>query len=543
MNWIRIVKIQGLPLLVGLLAVACERPTASATLPSSTAKGPPHATALVVELPDTNDAKPIEVRSNEVAMFGGSPSRNLVNLTEKNILDDFAIEKRQNNKVVRPAKNVKWVAALGNKAYGGPVIAGGRIFVGTNNEKPRDPAIKGDKGVVMCFRESDGKFLWQLVHDKLDSEDEDYPKEGIASTPCVEGNRLYYVSNRCEFVCADVAGDEATGKGKILWSLDMIKELDVYPCQLANSSPLIVGDLVIALTGNGVIAGSGKLPKPNAPGIVAVNKLTGKVVWSSNIAGDKVIRGQWSNPTAATINGVTQILYAGGDGYMYGLNAKDGSLLWKFDCNPKSAKPYRPGGGGEQCFIIATPVVYDNKCYIAVGQEPEDGTGVGHLWCIDITKKPTNKELDLSPVNDNFDPKAPVNKDSGLVWHHGGLVMPRPKDDSREYVFSRTMSTVAIYDDVVYAAELTGYLQALDAKTGEKLWEHDFQEGTWCSPYYVDGKVFIGTDAGDLYIFKAGRTYSEPKKIPIGPPIKVPPVAANGVLYVNSGTNLYAIAK
>lgn len=473
---------------------------------------------------------------SDMLMFGGTPSRNLVNLIDQNILDDFAVKPKGKE------KNVKWVATLGNKAYGGPVIAGGRVFVGTNNEKPRDPAIKGDMGVVMCFRESDGKFLWQITHDKIGSEDEDFPKEGIASTPCVEGDRLYYVSNRCELVCADVAGDEKAGKGKIVWSLDMRKDLDVFPCQLANSSPMVVGDLVYALTGNGVIAGNGMLPKPKAPGLVAVDKKTGKVAWSCNLPGDKVMRGQWSNPTAATVNGTTQILYAGGDGWMYGLDAKDGSLIWKFDCNPKAAKPYRPGGGGEKCFFIATPVVYENKCYIAVGQEPDDGAGVGHLWCIDITKKPANKEKDLSPVGDNFDPKAAVNKDSGLVWHHGGPVLPKPKDDGREYVFSRTMSTVAIHDGVLYAAELTGYLQALDAKTGQKLWEHDFQESTWCSPYYVDGKVYIGTDSGDLYIFKAGRALSAPKKISIGPPIKVPPVAANGVLYVNAGSTLFAIA-
>lgn len=473
---------------------------------------------------------------NDVAMFGGSPARNLVNLVEKNIIDDFA---------VRPAgkeKNVKWNAKLGSRAYGGPVIAGGRIFVGTNNESPRDPAIKGDKGILMCFRESDGKFLWQIVHDKLDSDDMDYHKEGVASTPCVEGDRLYYVSNRCELVCADVAGDEKTGKGKIIWSLDMIKELDVFPCQLANSSPVVVGDFVYALTGNGVVAGTGKLPKPKAPGLVAADKKTGKVVWSCNLPGDQVIRGQWSNPTAATVNGKAQILFAGGDGYMYGLDAKTGELLWKFDCNPKKSKPYRPGGGGEKCFIIATPVVHDNKCYVAVGQEPEDGAGVGHLWCIDIAKKPTNPEKDLSPKDDNFDPKAAVNKESGLVWHYGGPVLPKPKDDEREYVFGRTMATVAIHDGIVYAAELAGYLHAVDASSGKKLSEFDFQEGTWCSAYYVDGKVFIGTDSGDLYIFKAGSKLTAPRKIPFGPPIKVPPVAANGVLYVNTGTNLYAIA-
>ena len=51
------------------------------------------------------------------------------------------------------------------------------------------------------------------------------------------------------------------------------------------------------------------------------------------------------------------------------------------------------------------------------------------------------------------------------------------------------------------ASELFGVLQALDAKTGEKLWEHDFQESTWASPYYVDGRIFQGTDGNAVYVY------------------------------------------
>src|SRR6476661_7316469 len=145
---------------------------------------------------DENDKTDNKGRS--VPMFGGSPSRNMVNLVEKGIVEDFAPDvkdSKTNPKGV--AKNMKWKAKLGGYAYGGPVIAGGRIFVGTNNDEPRDPNIEGDKGVLMCFRESDGEFLWQIVHDKGDEEN-DFPKLGVSSTPCVDGDRVYYVSNRGE---------------------------------------------------------------------------------------------------------------------------------------------------------------------------------------------------------------------------------------------------------------------------------------------------------------------------------------------------------
>lgn len=485
-------------------------------LPSGCEHRPaPEPTALGAPVPVVAD----------VTKLDASAGRNLANPDAKDITADWAVKKGKE-------KAIKWVAKMGNKAYGGPVISGGRVFVGTNNANPRDPAKKEDLGVVMCFDEATGKFLWQITHEKLPEGDvNDCPKEGVASTPAVDGKHLYYVSNRAELVCAGVE------KGDIVWSLDMVKDLNVFPCQLANSSPLIVGDLVYALTGHGVDIGKGKTPH-DAPAIVAVNKTTGKVVWKHTVPAASILRGQWSSPTAAMVGGKLQVLLAGGDGYLYGLDGLKGDVLWKFNTNAKKASPYKPGGSGEACFIVGVPVVIDGKAIVAVGQEPDDGQGEGHLWCVDIAKKPANAEKDLSPADDDFDPASPKNKDSGLVWHYGGKA---PKGSDRDYNYGRTITTVAVHDGIVYASELAGYLHAVNLKTGKKLWVFDMQDGTWCSPYYADGKVYVGTDGGDVYALPAGRAEPKPTKYEVGQPIKVPPVVVNGVLYVNSGTYLYAI--
>src|SRR5262249_2247690 len=130
--------------------------------------------------------------------FGGTVARNLVNTFDKNVPSNWDIKMK---------KNVRWSADLGSKAYGGPIVHGGKIFIGTNNHKPRHPPPPRDKGILMCFREADGTFLWQAIHDKLPAgRVNDWPDEGICSSPVVEGNRLYYVSNRCEVICADVEG-------------------------------------------------------------------------------------------------------------------------------------------------------------------------------------------------------------------------------------------------------------------------------------------------------------------------------------------------
>ncbi len=507
-------------LLAVMFGAACSGPTPSA----STAAEP---------APPGKDSWPT---------YGGSNLRNLANTVEKDMPTSWSIEEGKE-------QNVKWSIQLGSHAYGGPVFADGKIFVGTNNKNPRDPKLVDpekkrplDLGVVMCFRESDGKFLWQITHEKLPNVNEnDNAEIGVCSAPVVEGKRLYYVSNRCEVVCAETDGDPATGKGKVVWTLDMIKELKVFPSLASSCSPLVVGDLVYAVTGNGIDT-KGQLPSPKAPSFVAVDKSTGKVKWQSNLPGENIMEGQWSNPAAAEVNGVTQVVFPGGDGWLYSFEAKTGELLWKFDCNPKAAKPFVVAGRGDRNHFTATPVIHDNKVYIGVGQNPDSGPGPGNFWCIDMTKKPTNKDKDLSPVNDNFDPKAAVNKDSGLVWHYGGLVMPKPLKGKRDYVFGRTAGTVAIHDGLVYIAEIDGFLHCLDAKTGEKSWVMDMKDGTWSSPFYVDGKVYVGTRAGDVRIFAAGKELKELGKINMDGELNVPVAAVNGVLYINRDDRLFAIA-
>src|SRR6266436_6058086 len=130
-------------------------------------------------------------------MWGGTPDRNMVS-SMKGLPLTWDVKAK---------KNVKWVADLGSQSYGNPVVAGGMVFVGTNNEGMRDPKQPGDRGVLMAFKEDTGEFLWQQTHEKLTSgRANDWPYQGVASSPIVEGNRLYYVSNRGVVWCLDING-------------------------------------------------------------------------------------------------------------------------------------------------------------------------------------------------------------------------------------------------------------------------------------------------------------------------------------------------
>lgn len=450
----------------------------------------------------------------EESMWGFTPSRNVS-------VEGSGIPAEWNPKT---GENIKWSVELGSQTYGGPIIHGGKVFVGTNNQSGKNPKLGGDRGVIMAFNRADGAFLWQITHTKLTAgRVNDWPQQGICSTPYVEGDRLYYISNQCQVVCVDTEGfrdgendgpitDEAETSdidGDVIWKLDMIKELTVFPHNLATCSPIGVGDLLFVITSNGVDEGHVAIPSPFAPSFVAIDKKTGKVVWERDFPGENILHGQWSNPAYGVVNGKGQVYMPGGDGWIYALDAETGKLVWKFDCNPKESV-WQLGGRGTRNSIIATPVFYDNKVFIAVGQDPEHGEGVGHLWAIDATGTGDVTE-------------------SGSVWHFGN-------ED-----FHRTISTVAIRDGVLYAADLSGFVYAVDLATGEPHWTYDTFAAIWGSPFVADGKVLIGDEDGDVAVLKAGKEMELLFEVNMGSAVYTTPVLDSGVLYIASRNRLYAI--
>jgi outer membrane protein assembly factor BamB len=420
---------------------------------------------------------------------------------------------------IQTAKNIKWKVDLGSTSYGNPVIADGKVFVGTNNATPRNPAITGDKGILMCFRESDGTFLWQAASDKLDSGNvHDWPEQGICSSPAVEGKRLYYVTSRGELVCLDTEGFldgkndgpylEEAHKGPadadVIWKLDMMKDLGVLQHNMANSSPVIWDDLVFLETSNGRDESGEKVPSPRAPSFLAVNKATGKVVWQDNSPGDRILHGQWSSPALGDVNGVMQVFFPGGDGWLYGFNARTGEALWRFDLNPKEAVWPKTRNDG-----IATPVFAEGKIYLATGQDPENGEGVGHMYAIDPTKRGDITE-------------------SGRVWHYDKI--------------RRSISTAAVTDGLVFISDFSGFLHCLDATTGQPYWTYDTLAAVWSSPLVADGKVYLGDEDGDVVVMQAGKVMKTVAEINMGSSVYSTVVPANGVLYLMLRSQLVAIA-
>ncbi len=481
----------------------------------------------------------------------GSAGRNMVS-TEKGLPSDFSPGKRiKGTEDIDPAttKNLKWWAKLGSQSYGTPSVSGGRVLVGTNNEVPRNPKVQGDRGVLMSFEEKTGKFEWQLAIPKLGAgKVSDWEYLGLCSTPTIEGDRAWFVTNKCEVVCVDIKGqtngndgpfmDEAKyftplpapnqpppptaevgpQDGDVIWKFDMRDELGVFPHNITSSSVVIEGDKVFVVTSNGVDWTHTNLPAPQAPTIVCLNKKTGELLGEETAKiGERTMHCNWSSPALGELGGKKTVVFGAGDGFTYGFNPEPKKVgdtdalevFWKFDCVPPeyradqsgAKKKYAEFDGPSE--IIGTPVVHNGRVYISIGQDPEHGEGVGCLSCIDgATGKP--------------------------VWQYKEL--------------ERSISTVSIADGLLYTCDYSGRVHCLDAETGKKLWVFDTKGHIWGSTLVADGKIYVGNEEGELNILAAGREMKKLATIEFPAQILACPVAANGVLYITTMTHLYAFS-
>jgi len=498
-------------------------------------------------------ALPMFATAQDWPTWGGNGFRNMASpATELNLdVDPGKRLKGSEDIDMATTKGLKWAAKLGSAAYGTVTVADGRVYVGTNNESPRDADNLGDRGVVYCLDEKTGDFLWQLASPKLGAgKVSDWEFLGMCSSAAIDGDKGYIVTNRCEILCFDVKGmadgnqgmtDEASYKGgpdgepidikptdaDILWVYDMRAELGVFPHNIASSTVHVEDGKVFCTTSNGVDWSHTNIPAPQAPSFIVLDAESGKYVGEMDpIVSSRVLHCSWSSPAVAA----GQVIFAAGDGWVYGLGTEaklaEGedpndefaiSLLpelWRFDCNapeyridPDSGEPvkYATYEGPSEC--VGTPVYYDGLVYACIGQDPEHGEGVGRIAAIDATGTG-----DLSGKQ---------------VWEFKGL--------------QRSISTPSIADGVLYISDYSGRVFALDAKTGEHFWEFDTKGHIWGSTVAVDGKVLIANEEGELYVLSGGKDGGkELSLIEFPAPIYSSPVIANGVMYVATQTHLYA---
>lgn len=491
-------------------------------------------TALGLSAPRVNAAEYPAVR------WGGAASPNNVSAA-RNLPDD-------------PGKAAPlWEIKVGTHQYSIPTIDRGRIYIGANDMAVDRPGYKRTAGgLVMCVDQATGKLIWRLPIPRFMGGVKppyhfDQWRCGVCSGPVVDGDRVYVIGNRGEILCLDRQGqangndgpftdelkymDIATSSGAalaptdgdIVWKYNLITELDVVLHDVCGSTLLLVGDYLYACTSNGIDDKHAKVPRPDAPTLIVLDKRTGRLVARDDEKiGRRIFHCNWSSPCAGEVNGRTLIFFGGGDGFLYafeppqpGADASKVQLLkkaWSVDCNPpdyrfRDGKPVphstnswkTPGGASE---IIGVPVFDQGRVYVAIGQSPVYDVGCGNLCCIDAA--------------------------TGRMLWSSKLV-------------ERTLATPAIAGGLLYIPDLTGALHCFDAATGQRCWIHKLEGKTWHSSAFVaDGKVYVGTENSFLWTLKAGREKQVLSRTKLKSP-PMTPVAADGALYIPTQLHLAAI--
>jgi outer membrane protein assembly factor BamB len=191
--------------------------------------------------------------------------------------------------------------------------------------------------------------------------------------------------------------------------------------------------------------------------------------------------------------------------------------VWKFDANPpdykkdKEGKPIKYPAAEGVSEINATPVFWKNRIYVPTGQDPEHGEGVGILTCIDATKT------------------GDVTK-TAKIWEYRGI--------------HRSISTVSLDPEtgLIFVGDFSGFVHCLDAETGKVYWTHDMKAHMWGSTFCADGKLYVGDEDGDLIVLAATKEKKIISETNLGAAVYGTPIVANGVIYLQSNTHLFAFA-
>jgi outer membrane protein assembly factor BamB len=482
--------------------------------------------------------------ANDQPQWGQAWTRNLVS-NERPLPDFFD-----------PAtgKNIKWAARIGDETHGSPIIAGGRVYIGTNNGAPRDPRHEGDRGVLMCFDEQTGKFLWQLVVPKREEDIYlDWPSSGMCSPPSVEGNRVYMVSNRGEVMCLDALGltngndgpflQEAAHKRReksepelplepldadILWFFDLTSGAGIWSHDAAHASILIDGQYLYLNTSTGVDNTHRKIRTPDAPSLVVLDKATGRLVGrdQEHIA-PNIFHNTLAPPSMAEVGGRKLVFFAGGNGIIYAFEPLPQPRLgdstneiatlkkvWHYDFDPSGPKEnvhrFTSNRKESPSNMYGMPVFWGERLYVAGGGDFWWGKNEAWLKCIDPRGT------------------GDITANAG-VWSYA----------LQKHVFA----TPVIHDGLAFVPDTTHTLHCVEAATGKPVWIHELKGECWASPFVADGKIYLGTRSGQFYIFAATRENKLLSTLELGSPVSSTATAANGVLFVATMSHLYAVQE
>jgi outer membrane protein assembly factor BamB len=380
--------------------------------------------------------------------------------------------------------NLAWTLPFGGRAT--PVVHGNRLYLLTTTSGD----VSKTQERLVAVDVTTGRVVWERAISQYLS---DVPQHRAAwASPTVDaatGNIIVFTIS-AELLAFSPSGD-------ILWTRSLPEEYGAITTHGGRTtSPIIDGDKIIL---NTLLQGWGDLGRPGNR-YFAFDKTTGQTIWVS-APQVRHYDTNYSAPIVATIDGVRQMIVGGTDGAFYGLQVNTGKPIWRLEVSKRA--------------VLSSAVVRGSTMYFTHGEENMDTTVMGMVAAVDLAGKSGDIPL------------------SALAWRVEG--------------FMPTFSSPVLNGNQLISVDNGAIVGAFDIASGKELWTRSLGTLQKGSPTLADGKLYVGTENGKVYILRPSATGVEVlDEDVLGDPadpevIVASPVVAGGRVYITSMERLYAI--
>lgn len=393
------------------------------------------------------------------------------------------------------SQNILWKVRVPGLSHSSPVVWGNQVFVITaiSSDTKASFNVK-DRGIdlanddvkhtwrIYCLDKQTGQIIWdKTAYEGVPRAKRHLKATQANSTPATDGKYVVALFGSEGLDCYDL-------KGKLLWKKDLgILNPGLWDDPTSSwghaSSPVIYRDLVMV-----------QADGHKQSFIAAFNLKDGKQVW-------RVERGEitsWTTPTIHEAQGRTELIANGGR-YIRGYDPLTGAELWRFSDNNTEVK-------------MQAPLIAQGLIYITGGYPPGRSMWVFRPGAVgDISLKPGQETNDF------------------IAWRSakGSPYTPTP----------------IIYQTLFYTCADNGVLTAYDARTGERVYQERLPSSFSASPIAADGKLYLASEDGDVFVVKAGRKFELLATNPMGQPLMATPAISDGLLIVRSEGYVYAVGE
>jgi outer membrane protein assembly factor BamB len=367
---------------------------------------------------------------------------------------------------------VAWKAQVG-WGHSTVVVSNGRVYaMGTD----------GTYTTVYCLSAETGDLVWKHTYERREREHAK-PGEAIggpASTPAVDGDRVFTLDEKGNLRCLDAA------TGEVRWHLSAKEDLKGQYPWLFDCSPLVVGGTLFLDVGS----------------MVALDKTTGRVFWKKD--GD---RQSYSSP----------VVFQAGATLLVASFNEEGLVVRRATDGKEVGRAYAEGKPDNK---IATPVVQDNQIFVSTlkgdARYEVTKTGLRRVWqgkglCAHVATP-----ILYGDCLYGFSGHATDKEDVGLVcvdfatgkrlWLKSDIAAAFILADSKLIIMDQRGDLVAAEISPEGCKEL-GRTHVLEGKGA-----YDFMT----TPVLAGGRIYCRSHAGDLVCLDVREKYSPDEQAAAG---------------------------